>query len=115
MAWVITRLCIDRVSQDCVEVCPVDCIYEFKGAGDGLPNQLFIDPHECILCGLCEMACPWEAIFEESEVPDLLLSDILLNSQIRDHKDDFQVPEPRETEFPSRADVKANRVKWGLT
>ena len=31
MTWVITRLCIDCVDQRFVDVCPVDCIYEYDG------------------------------------------------------------------------------------
>ncbi|HYR74133.1 MAG TPA: ferredoxin, partial [Candidatus Acidoferrum sp.] len=44
MAYVITEPCIDVKDKACVEVCPVDCIYEG-------PNQLFIHPDECIDCG----------------------------------------------------------------
>jgi ferredoxin len=55
MFWVITRLCIDCLDTGCVSVCPVDCIYEPLEPGkDGLPNQLYIDPDECIDCGACE-------------------------------------------------------------
>lgn len=43
-------------------VCPVDCIYE----GD---DQLFINPDECIDCGLCEPECPVTAIFVDTDVP----------------------------------------------
>jgi NAD-dependent dihydropyrimidine dehydrogenase PreA subunit len=31
MAWVITKLCVDCLDLSCVEVCPVDCIYEYTG------------------------------------------------------------------------------------
>ena len=72
MAWVITRMCRDCVDMACVEVCPVDCIVQHKDKGDaaGYENQLYIDPEECIDCGACEPECPFEAIFEESELPD---------------------------------------------
>jgi len=43
-------------------VCPVDCIYEAD-------DQVFINPDECIDCGLCEPECPVNAIFVDSEVP----------------------------------------------
>jgi ferredoxin len=73
MAWVITRLCRDCVDQACVEVCPVDCIYGYDGSdAETFPNQLYIDPEECINCGVCEPECPWEAIFEDEQVPDVL-------------------------------------------
>ena len=32
-------------------------------------KQLYIDPDECIDCGLCEPECPIEAIYAEDEVP----------------------------------------------
>ena len=37
MAYVIAAPCIDVKDKACVEVCPVDCIYEG-------PTQLFIHP-----------------------------------------------------------------------
>ena len=64
MAWVITRMCRDCVDMACVEVCPVDCIVQHKDKGDakGYENQLYIDPEECINCGVCEPECPNGAI-----------------------------------------------------
>ena len=55
MAYVIGEPCIDSTDRSCIEVCPVDCIYE----GD---RKLYIHPAECIDCGACEMACPVGAI-----------------------------------------------------
>lgn len=43
-------------------VCPVNCFYE----GD---DQLYINPDECIDCGLCEPECPVSAIFVDTDVP----------------------------------------------
>ena len=63
MGYVITEACIDVKDRACVEVCPVDCIYE--GA-----DQLFIDSEQCICCGACEPECPVEAIFDADRVPD---------------------------------------------
>src|SRR5271169_4158619 len=80
MPWTITRLCIDCVDTGCVSVCPVDCIYEYVGTDkQKFPNQLYIDPDECIDCGACEPECPWQAIFEEPAVPEVLKDDIALN------------------------------------
>lgn len=114
MTWVITSLCRDCVDMSCVEVCPVDCIYEYTGEDrDTFPNQLYIDPEECINCGVCEPECPWEAIFEDEAVPDLFQADIGLNAKIMDFKDEFEVPEVEEKPKPSPEDVKANKEKWG--
>ena len=62
MPYVIAEPCIGVKDKSCVAVCPVDCIHE----GD---DQLYIDPAECIDCGLCEPECPVDAIFMEDELP----------------------------------------------
>lgn len=56
MAYVIGKECIDNQDHSCVDVCPVDCIYE----GD---RKNYINPTECIDCGACELVCPEVAIF----------------------------------------------------
>jgi ferredoxin len=115
MAWVITRLCRDCVDQSCVEVCPVDCIYQYDGEDkETFPNQLFIDPEECINCGVCEPECPWEAIFEDEQVPEVLNGDIALNAQIVDAKGDFSVPEVEEKNKPTPQQIADNKAKWGF-
>jgi NAD-dependent dihydropyrimidine dehydrogenase PreA subunit len=63
LTYVIVEPCIGTKDQSCVEVCPVDCIYD---AGD----HFMINPEECIDCGACEPECPVEAIYPEDEVPD---------------------------------------------
>ncbi|CAI8041165.1 Ferredoxin [Geodia barretti] len=63
MTYVICEPCIDLKDSSCVDVCPVDCIHP------GV-NQLYIDPEECIDCGVCEPECPVEAIFMEEDVPE---------------------------------------------
>ncbi len=114
MTWVITRLCRDCVDQSCVEVCPVDCIYEYTGDDkESFPNQLYIDPEECINCGVCEPECPWEAIFEDEQVPEIFQADTELNAKIIAIRDQFEVPVKPETETPTPADVEANKKKWG--
>ncbi len=62
MAYVITEPCINVKDRACVDVCPVDCIYEGE-------DQLYIHPDECIDCGACEPECPVSAIYPEEDVP----------------------------------------------
>ena len=63
MTYVIVEACIGVKDRACVDVCPVDCIYEGE-------DQLYIHPDECIDCGACEPECPVTAIFAEDAVPD---------------------------------------------
>ncbi len=116
MTWVITRLCQDCIDMSCVEVCPVDCIYEYTGSDvETFPKQLYIDPEECINCGVCEPECPWEAIFEDEQVPDVFQDDIALNAKVLDDKDAFVVPEVEEMPKPSTDEIEANKQKWGYS
>lgn len=55
MPYVIGSGCIDELAGDCVDACPVDCIYE--GA-----RKRYINPQECIECGACLPACPVSAV-----------------------------------------------------
>jgi len=115
MPWTITRLCRDCVDTGCVSVCPVDCIYEYVGADKvKFPNQLYIDPDECIDCGACEPECPWQAIFEEPAVPDVLKDDIALNHAILEIKDQFKVMPFKKVEHPTPEQVAENKKKWGV-
>ena len=114
MTWVITSLCRDCLDLSCVEVCPVDCIVEYKGdTRDDWPNQLYIDPEECINCGVCEPECPWEAIFEDEQVPEVFSEDVALNAKIVDTRDDFEVPEKEDGDAPSPEQIAENKQKWG--
>ena len=81
MPYIIAQPCIDVKDRGCVDVCPVDCIYEG-------PDQLIIHPDECIDCGACEPECPVTAIFPEEDVPGDMKAFIAKN------KDFFS--EPRE-------------------
>ena len=62
MTYVIAEPCIGVKDRSCVDVCPVDCIYEGE-------DQLYIHPDECIDCGACVPACPVDAIFTLDETP----------------------------------------------
>lgn len=60
MAYVITSPCIDVKDGDCTLACPVDCIYEGG-------RMFYIQPEECINCGLCLSVCPVDAIIWDQE------------------------------------------------
>lgn len=114
MAWVITRLCRDCVDLSCVDACPVDCIYEYvRSPDESFPNQLYIDPNECINCGVCTPTCPWEAVLEDVEVPSIFSDDIDLNAAISDQKHLFEVPEVEKRPTPTADQTAANRERWG--
>ena len=114
MPLVITRLCRDKVDGACVAVCPVDCIKQYTGDDkQAFPNQLYIDPEECIDCGVCAPECPWEAIYEDEEVPEVFQDDVELNAKIVDN-DEFEVPEISQHDSPEPEAVEANKQKWGL-
>jgi NAD-dependent dihydropyrimidine dehydrogenase PreA subunit len=63
MSHVIVEPCVGIKDKSCVEVCPVECIYD---GGD----QFYIHPDECIDCGACVPACPVSAIYPEEDVPE---------------------------------------------
>src|SRR5258708_9065035 len=62
MPYVITDACIDVKDKTCLDACPVDCIYEGG-------RTLYIQPDECIDCGLCETVCPVAAIPADDRLP----------------------------------------------
>ncbi len=95
---IITEACIDVKDRACVDVCPVQCIYEFdpqKGtlfseevAGSGVVENthaanpdaiaifgeglLYVNLDECTSCTACYEpdVCPVGAIYPEERVPD---------------------------------------------
>ena len=95
---IITEACIDVKDRACVDVCPVQCIYEFDPAknvlfseaeaGSGVienthtPNPdaiavfgdsiLYVNLEECTSCTACYQpdVCPVGAIYSEEHVPD---------------------------------------------
>jgi ferredoxin len=75
MTYVIVEACIGVKDRACVDVCPVDCIYEGE-------DMLYIHPDECIDCGACEPECPVTAIFPEEDVPPNMTSYIEKNRDV---------------------------------
>jgi NAD-dependent dihydropyrimidine dehydrogenase PreA subunit len=63
MVFVVLSACVDVMDRSCIEVCPVDCIYEGG-------RKLYINPTECIDCAACEPVCPVTAISDLIEVPE---------------------------------------------
>lgn len=63
MAYIIAEPCIGVKDASCVDVCPVNCIYEAE-------DQYMIHPDECIDCAACEVACPVTAIYHEESLPE---------------------------------------------
>ena len=62
MTYVIASPCIDVKDGACQVVCPVECIYEGG-------RMMYIQPDECIDCGLCLSVCPVDAIHADAELP----------------------------------------------
>jgi ferredoxin len=95
---IITEACIGVKDRACVDVCPVQCIYEFdpatntlvseQAAGSGVVENshrpdaeaiavfadslLYVNVDECTSCTACYQpdVCPVGAIYAEEHVPD---------------------------------------------
>jgi ferredoxin len=102
---IITEACIDVKDRACVDVCPVQCIYEFDPknnalfsedqAGSGVTENthqptaeaialfedsiLYVNTEECTSCTACYQpdVCPVGVIFSEENVPQRNLKDAL--------------------------------------
>jgi ferredoxin len=75
MPYIITEPCIGTKDASCVDVCPVDCIHSTEES-----PQYYINPETCIDCAACELACPVQAIFHESDVPSEWESYVAINA-----------------------------------
>jgi ferredoxin len=94
---IITEACVDVKDRACVDVCPVQCIYEFEPASNRLVSEvqagsgeienvhtaaeaigifgdsmLYVNVDECTSCTACYQpdVCPVGAIYSEEHVPD---------------------------------------------
>ncbi len=95
---IITEACIDVKDRACVDVCPVQCIYEYDPstntlfsedeAGNGIIENthqpspaaiavfadalLYVNTEECTACTACYQpgVCPVGAIYTEEDIPD---------------------------------------------
>ena len=68
MSYVITNACLGEQYAQCVDVCPVNCIY--PGTHNNQPFMV-IDPEICINCQACLPVCPINAIVAtEEEAPE---------------------------------------------
>ena len=71
MTYVIQEPCVGVKDTACVDVCPVDCIYEVEEPREDINFlPMFIHNEECIDCGACEPECPVDAIRMEDEAED---------------------------------------------
>ncbi len=88
MTYIIAEPCIGVLDRGCVDVCPVDCIYEG-------PDMLLIHPDECIDCGACEPECPVTAIFPEEDTPQEWHGYIPKNREFFEAEEERQVAQGR--------------------
>jgi len=107
MTYVITEPCIGVKDRACVDVCPVDCIYEGE-------DQLYIHPDECIDCGACEPECPVTAIFPEDDVPPEMLSYTAKNKDVF-ASDALTPPLARRFDDRGREGALGSRMARGLS
>jgi ferredoxin len=108
MTYVVTEPCVGTKDRACVEVCPVDCFYNYaneelnKKTGKAAPKpgdtgMLVIHPDECIHCGACEPECPVEAIFEDESVPSQWAEYTALNASAVESYSEEELEQNRVT------------------
>ena len=68
----------------CVDVCPVDCIYESEPKEDTKMLPMFIHFEECIDCAACESECPVDAIRIDEEAEQEWIT---INAKLSEEKD----------------------------
>ena len=84
MTFVIQEPCVGVKDAACVEVCPVECIYETDPQEQYKNLPMFIHPDECIDCMAGEPECPVEAIRAEDEAEEPWIT---LNAQLGEVQD----------------------------
>ena len=79
MTYVVQEPCVGCKAADCIDVCPVECIFEDI-------KMVIIHPEECIECGACAAACPVEAIVPDEEAEEIWIQ----KAQNFDFKEDLR-------------------------
>ena len=85
MTYVIQEPCVGVKDTACVEVCPVDCIYETEPKEKFANLPMFIHNEECIDCGACEPECPVDAIRMDEEAEEKWIT---LNTRLTEAKNE---------------------------
>jgi NAD-dependent dihydropyrimidine dehydrogenase PreA subunit len=74
MTYVIASPCIDVKDGACQKACPVECIYEGG-------RMMYIQPDECIDCGVCLAVCPVMAIHADDDLPAAEAAFLAVNAE----------------------------------
>jgi ferredoxin len=70
-AYVIAQPCVVTKDTACVDVCPCDCILPTKAEAEfATASQLYINPEDCIDCGVCIPACPVSTIYPADDLAE---------------------------------------------
>ncbi|MBL4630039.1 MAG: 4Fe-4S binding protein [Paraglaciecola sp.] len=101
MTHVVTENCNGCRYTECVSVCPVECFHFDE-------KMTYIDDAACIDCGGCIPACPVNAIFDTTNIPDNQRYWIEIN-----HQKSKELPVLDNVLNPLPT-AQANKQKWGL-